>query len=100
MTTTTSSSKRAEYTARMKHQLDELNGKIDLLEAKASKANQDALKSHHAQLAKARAESKLAMDKFAEMKTAGEESWDKMTAEMEKVRDAFVHSFNYFKSQV
>jgi len=31
---------------------------------------------------------------------AGEDSWDKMVAETEKVRDAFIHSFSYFKSQV
>ena len=91
---------RAEYTTRMKHQLDELNSKIDQFEAKAAKANQEVMQTYRAELAKARKESKLASAKFAEMKAAGEESWDKMTAEMEKVRDAFVHSFSYFKSQV
>lgn len=91
---------RAEYTTRMKHQLDELNSKIDQLEAKAAKANQAVMQTYQAELAKARKESQLASAKFAEMKAAGEDSWDKMTAEMEKVRDAFVHSFSYFKSQV
>jgi hypothetical protein len=34
------------------------------------------------------------------MKTASEETWETMVTEMEKVRDAFTHSFHYFKSQV
>jgi len=35
-----------------------------------------------------------------ELTAAGEDRWDAMVTEMEKVRDAFVHSFSYFKSQV
>jgi len=95
MTTT-----RDAYTAKMKHQLDELNSRIDTLQAKAHEAREDMRAAYQTDLAKARHESKLAMAKFEEMKLAGEESWDKMVAEMEKIRDAFVHSFRYFKSQV
>ena len=51
-------------------------------------------------MVKVRHESKLAMAKLDEMKVAGEESWDKMVAEMDKIRDAFIHSFHYFKSQI
>jgi len=29
-----------------------------------------------------------------------ETAWDSMVVEMDKVRDAFVHSFSYFKSQI
>jgi len=35
-----------------------------------------------------------------ELKSTGEDRWDAMVTEMEKVRDAFVHSFSYFKSQL
>ena len=38
--------------------------------------------------------------KLDELKAAGEDSWDALVAEMEKIRDAFVHSFKYFKSQI
>jgi hypothetical protein len=33
------------------------------------------------------------------LKAAGDYSWNHMDTEMEKVRDAFTHSFHYFKSQ-
>ena len=92
-------SKREHYTAEMKTKLDELNKNIDALEAKAHDAKQDAKELYKAELKKIRHQSKVAMEKFDEMKLAGEDSWDKMVAEMEKLQGAFVHSFNYFKSQ-
>ncbi len=93
-------SKRDEYTAKLKMQLDELNGKMDTLELKAKEAKEDARDAYKAEMAKLRHQSKLAGDKLEEMKAATEDGWEKMVAEMEKVRDAFVHSFSYFKSQI
>lgn len=93
------STKREQYTAEMKTKLDELNKKIDALESKASDAKHDAKEVYKAELKKIRHQYKVAMEKFDEMKVSGEDSWDKMVAEMEKLQGAFVHSFNYFKSQ-
>ncbi|GAA5179104.1 hypothetical protein GCM10025771_20250 [Niveibacterium umoris] len=93
-------SKRDEYIDTMKHQLDEMNANMDVLEAKAQAARDDARDKYKAELAKLRQQSKLALAKLDELKTAGEESWDKITDEMEKVRDAFIHSFRYFRSQL
>ena len=95
MTTT-----RTEYTEKMKRQLDALNKNMDALEAKASEAKADAREKYKAEMKKLRHQSQLARTKLDEIAAAGEDGWDKMVAEMEKVRDAFVHSFNYFKSQV
>ena len=92
--------KRQEYTAKMKLQLDELNSRIDGLEAKASEVKKEARDIYRAEIAKSRAQSKLAAAKLGEMKAASEESWDKMVAEMDKIRDAFTHSFHYFKTQI
>ena len=92
--------KRAEYTTKMKLQLDELNAKMDLLEAKAKEARQDAREKYKAEMVKLRHQSELAHAKLLEFTAAGEDSWEKMVAEMDKVRAAFVHSFSYFKSQV
>ena len=93
-------SKRDDYVAKMKLQLDELNLKMGALEAKAREAKQDARAKYQEEMGKLRQQSKLAVAKLDEVKAAGEDTWEKMVSEMEKVRDAFTHSFNYFKSQV
>ncbi len=91
---------RDEYVAKMKHQLDELNQNIDALQDKAHEASENMRAKYHAELAALRQQSKQAASKYSELKLATEESWDNMVLEMEKVRDAFKHSFNYFKSQL
>ena len=93
-------SKRDEYTAKIKTQLDDLNKQMDELSAKAKDAKEDAREAYNAEMAKLRHQSKLAVAKYEELKVAGEDTWDKMVAEMDKISDAFVHSFKYFKSQI
>ncbi len=70
------------------------------LQAKADEAKDDARDMYKAEMRKLQEQSKLAVAKLGEMKAATEESWESMVTEMEKVRDAFTHSFHYFKSQV
>jgi chromosome segregation ATPase len=96
----TAMSKRDEYVAKMKLQLDELNAKMDELEAKAKEAKEDARDKYKEEMGKLRHQSKLAVAKLDELKASGEDKWETMVAEMEKIRDAFTHSFNYFKSQL
>lgn len=91
--------KREEYIAKMKLQLDELDAKMDKLEVKAKEAREDARAKYKEELAKLRQQSRLAQGKLEELKVSGEEKWDAMVAEMEKIRDAIAHSYNYFKSQ-
>ena len=91
--------KREEYTAMMKSQLDDLNAKMDELEAKTKEAKADAREKYKTEVAKLRHQSELALAKLNEMSAAGEDSWDNMVAEMEKVRDAFTSSFHYFQSK-
>lgn len=93
-------STREEYTAKIKLQLDEFNTKIDELQARTKETKAEALVKYEAEMAKLRQQSDLAVAKLEELKAAGEDSWEKMVAEMEKIRDAFIHSFSYFKSQV
>ena len=88
------------YIEKMKTQLDELNGSMDELEAKAQEAKEDARDKYQAEMAKLHKQSKLALEKLDELKAAGDDTWQNMFAETEKVRDAFVHSFHYFKSQL
>ena len=93
-------SKRDDYTEKLKLQLDELNTQMDQLESKAKEARADAREKYKAEMGRLRHQSTLAVAKFEELKAASEDSWDKMVAETEKIRDAFVHSFSYFKSQI
>lgn len=93
-------SKQDAYIVKMKHQLDELNVKMHDLEAKAEGAKADVRDKYREEMKKLRHQSKLAAAKLDEIKSAGESTWEAMVTEMEKVRDAFTHSFNYFKSQL
>lgn len=93
-------SKHDDYTQAMKRQLDDLNEKMNTLDAKAAEAKADARDAYKAEVAKLRHQYQLAQTQFDKLKAAGEESWDKTVAEMDKIRDAFVHSFSYFKSQI
>lgn len=90
---------RDTYIAHMKKQLDELNTKMSTLESKTEQARIEAKDKYKEEMAKLRHQSQLALDKLNELKTASEDSWDTMSHEMAKVRDAFQHSFNYFKAQ-
>lgn len=94
------SAKRDQYVVKTKHQLDELNAQIDTVEAHAKKAKQEARKAYDEELTQLREQSAAAKSRLDAIKSATEDKWESMTAEMEKVRDALVHSYNYFKSQL
>jgi predicted nucleic acid-binding Zn-ribbon protein len=93
-------SNRDVYIAKMKLQLEELDAKMDSLESKAQDAKEEARAQYKVEMAKLRHQSKLAKGKLEEMKAATEDAWKTTVAEMEKIRDAFTHSFSYFKSQL
>lgn len=93
-------SNRDEYIAKMKLQLDELNAAMDKLEASARDAKKDVRATYKVEMSKLRQQWQQATDKLEELKTAGEGSWKDMAAGVEKVRDAVIHSFHYFKSQL
>jgi soluble cytochrome b562 len=91
---------RTAYIAKIKLQLDELNASMTNLESRAHEARADARATYHEEIANLRHQSKLAVAKLDEITASTEEGWESMVTEMEKVRDAFVHSFSYFKSQI
>jgi hypothetical protein len=93
-------SRKDSYISKMKLQLDELDSKMSEVEAKAKEAKEDARDKYREEMAKLRLQSERAMAKLGELKAASDDTWENMVTEMEKVRDAFTHSFHYFKSQV
>jgi len=84
----------------MKLQLDELNAEMTRLESKAQIAKEEARDKYKEEMAKLRHQSELAVAKLDEVVAAGEDTWETMVADMEKMREAFSHSFHYFKSQL
>jgi hypothetical protein len=91
---------RNVYIAKMKLQLDELNAEMTRLESKAQIAKEEARDKYKEEMAKLRHQSELAVAKLDEVVAAGEDTWETMVADMEKMREAFSHSFHYFKSQL
>lgn len=89
-----------DYIEKMKTQLDELSGSLDRLGDQAASAQATVRATYEKDMVQLREQSVHARAKMEELKTAGEDRWDAMVTEMEKVRDAFVHSFSYFKSQL
>ena len=92
-------SQRDVYIAKMKAQLDELSLKMDELELKSQAAKTLARDTYRAEMAKLRQQSKEAMAQLETLKAAGEDKWDSLKTDMEKLRDAVTSSFNYFKSK-
>ena len=92
--------KRDEYIQKMKSQLDELNAKMDEVAAKAKDAKEEARAKYKEEVVGLRHQSKVATAKLEELRAAGADRWESMIEEMDKIRDAFVHSFRYFKSQI
>jgi hypothetical protein len=92
--------KHNAYIESMKTQLDALNINLNKIEVKAQEAKGEARAAYLEEMRKLRHQSKLAGAKFEEIRLAGEDTWDSMVTEMDKLREAFTHSFHYFKSQV
>ena len=88
------------YIDMIKAQIDELNASMHKLEAKASEAREDARVKYREEMDKLVHQSKLAGAKLAERRAATGDAWQAMVAELGKLRDAFTHPFNYFKSPV
>ncbi|HOE41158.1 MAG TPA: hypothetical protein PLB25_05965 [Rhodoferax sp.] len=84
---------RTEYIEKMKLQLDKLNKKMSDLEASAQEAKEEALQKYKDDMSKLRQQSKVAVAKLEELKTASVDSWEGMVTDMEKMHDAFTHSF-------
>lgn len=91
--------KRDAYIAKTKLKLDELNLTIDEWTNKTHHAKADVKEKYHAEMARLREQSKQTATMLEELKASGEDTWESMMASVEKVNAAFVHSFNYFKSQ-
>lgn len=86
-------SKRAEYIEKMETQLDKLNKKMLGLETSAQEAKEEARQKYKEEMTLLRQKSKVAAAKLEEIKASSVDSWEHMVTDMEKMHDAFTHSF-------
>jgi hypothetical protein len=93
-------STKDSFIAAMKTQLDDLNTSLGEMEEGAKKAQKDGDIKYKAEMARLHDQSKLAMEKFDELRIAGNDSWARLVMETEKMRDAFIHSFQELKTQI
>lgn len=93
-------SKRDDVIRKMKAQLDEVNAHLDELEKKAKSGQQKLGQKYDEQVVQLQASSRAVKNKLDDIKAAGDDKWEAMAAEADKVQKALVHSFNYFKSQL
>lgn len=93
-------SRRHEYVEKIKLQLDEMNKKIDEWQAKKEQASGTAKEEYAEKLATFRERADAARAKLREIRESPDEHWEELKAEMEKIREALVHSYHYFKSQL
>ena len=75
-------SRRHEYVEKIKQQLDEMNAKIDEWQTKKAQA------------------SGKAKEEYAERLATFRERADAARAKLREIREALVHSYHYFKSQL
>jgi phage-related minor tail protein len=92
--------KRDEFIEKMKQQLDDINAQISEFESKTEETGEKVRADFDAQVDKMREHGKQMQAKLDELRGASEDSWDRMMEETRKVRDAFIHSVNYFRSQL
>ena len=93
-------SKRDEYIDKMKQQLDALNAQLKELESKGETAQTEFLEKHSDQITQMREHYVAGLAKLDQVKSASEDKWESLVTDGEKIYKAFVHSFNYFKSQL
>ena len=94
------STQRDEFINKLKAQIDELNAQMSEFESKAEVVGDQAVSEFDAQMDKLREQAKEMQLKMGELQASSEDTWDRMLEETRKVRDAFIHSVNYFKSQM
>ncbi len=92
-------SNREVYSAKFKAQIDELNAQMSQAKAKALEAKEDVRDKYNEEIEKLGAQARQASAKLDEFKAAGEDHWEALVGEVEKVGDALKSSFNNFMSR-
>ena len=92
-------SSRDVYIAKFKAQIDELNAQMSQAKAKALEAKEDMREKYNEEIEKLGAQTRQASAKLDELKAAGEDHWEALVDEVEKVGDTLKNSFKNFMSR-
>jgi chromosome segregation ATPase len=76
--------KKDLYIEKLNAQLKEWSASIDVLKARAEKATADLKISYSKQVDDLKAKRETARTKLNDLKTAGDDAWERMTASLEK----------------
>ena len=93
-------SKKDEYVAQMKKQLDDWSTDIDALQVKASLAKAEVKVKYEEQIAALRKKRQEADLKLNDIKAAADDSWEKLKGESERVWGALKGAVSEFKSRM
>ena len=84
---------RATYIEKMEIQLDRLDRRMHNLETSAQKQTQGERQKLKNEIGKLHQQSEVASAKLAELKASTAETWESLATDMEKIYEAYAHSF-------
>ncbi len=90
-------SKRDEFVARMKAQLDEWGEELHTLESKVGDARADASNKYRQAIEELREKQAAAESRLEEIRRAGEEAWEELKDEAERTWAAFKAGLDAFR---
>jgi hypothetical protein len=93
-------SRKDEYVAKMKKQLDDWSTGIDELQVKASLAKAELKVKYEQQIAELRKKKQDGDQKLSAIKAAADDSWETLKNEAERTWNAFKGAVEEFKSRM
>jgi len=92
--------RRDEYILKMQEQLDTLNTMLGDIENKTEETTTAAHQKYIEEKNKVYEQAKIIREKLNEIKSATEDTWEKMIDSTETLHHALFNSLHYFKSQL
>lgn len=87
------------YQKKLQAQLDEWNSEIDILKAKADKAEADSQLEYYKQIEELRSMQEEANSKLIELKGASDDAWEDLKAGMDNAWDSLGNALKSAKSR-
>lgn len=92
-------SKKEAFEKQFEAQLNEWKAEVDVLRAKANKADAEMRIKYHEQIDKLQAKEKEVRSRLSSLKHAGEESWQDLKKGLEEASDSLSKAFSSIKTK-